>query len=73
MTRDKWLAALDELFELQPGTLQGPELLEDLEGWNSLAMMSMIALADEHANLTLSPRQFINCRSVDDLLRLVCV
>lgn len=70
MVQRQFLELLDELFELPAGTLKGTERLEDLEGWNSLGMMSFIALANEHFGVTLSPRQFLNCETVDDLIAL---
>lgn len=70
MTREEFLAQLDELLELPAGTLKGDEKLEDLERWDSLAMVSFIALADEHCNMRLSPRQFVTCNTVNDLVQL---
>ena len=71
MTRDEVLRSLEELLEQPTNTLGGREKLDGLERWNSLAMIGFIALVDEHFGLTLSPRQFVNCSSVDDLLKLV--
>jgi acyl carrier protein len=71
MTREEFLTQLDELLELSAGTLKGGEKLEDLERWDSLAMVSFIALADEHFNMRLSPRQFVTCNTVNDLVQLV--
>lgn len=70
MTREEFLTQLDELLELPAGTLKGDEKLEDLEHWDSLAMVSFIALADEHCNVRLSPRQFVTCNTVNDLVQL---
>jgi acyl carrier protein len=70
VTREEFLAQLDELLELPAGTLKGDEKLEDLERWDSLAMVSFIALADEHCNMRLSPRQFVTCNTVNDLVQL---
>ena len=71
MSRQELLTHLDELFELPPGALTGKESLAELEGWGSMAVVSFMALADEHCGVTLSPRQFGNCTTVDDLLALV--
>ena len=71
MDRETFLPMLDEVLELMPGTLKGPEKLEDLDNWNSMAMVSFVALADEHFNYTVSPRQFVNCTTVNDLLALI--
>ncbi len=70
MNREKFLPALDELFEVPAGTLKGPERLEEFDQWDSLGMVSFIALVNEHCGVTLSPRQFVNCQTVDDLLAL---
>jgi acyl carrier protein len=70
VTREEFLTQLDELLELPAGTLKGDEKLEDLERWDSLAMVSFIALADEHCNMRLSPRQFVSCNTVNDLVQL---
>lgn len=70
MSRDELILRLDELLELQPGTLMGAEKLEDIEKWDSLAMVGYMALIDEHFGIQLSPRQFINCTTVEDLLGL---
>lgn len=72
MTRQEFLSALDTLLELPAGTLSGPENLEDLENWNSLAMVEYIALADSNG-AKVSPRQIRDCETVDDLAKLAKV
>jgi len=71
MSRAEFLAKIDELLELPSGTLRGPEKLEDLENWNSLAVVGFIGLADEHFGVTLAPRLLTGCSTVSDLLKLV--
>jgi acyl carrier protein len=73
MTREEFLLQLDEVLELPAGSLRGPEKLEDLEHWDSSAMIGFIALADDHNGKRLSPRQIVDCATVDDLLRLAQV
>ena len=70
MTNDDALKALDELVDLPAGTLTGSEKLEDVEGWNSMAMIGVIALADENG-VTLSPRQIAGCTTIGDVLALL--
>ena len=71
MTREEFLNSLDELLELPAGTLQGSEKLDDLEGWNSMAMLGVIALADGNG-VKLSPRQIAtSAETVDQLRELV--
>ncbi len=70
MTRQEFHAALEELVELPAGTLQGGEKIEDLEGWNSMAMVGFVALADDHG-VKLSPRQVAASVTIDDLFALL--
>ena len=73
MTRPDFLILVDDLLELPKGTLTGQEKLEDLEGWDSLSLISFMALVDEHLGVKLSPRQFVTCQTVNDLLSLAKV
>jgi len=73
MTQDEFLKSIDEILELGPGTLQGPEKLEDYPLWDSTAMISFMALADSYNGARLSPREISACRTVADLLRLAKV
>jgi acyl carrier protein len=72
MTRHDFLSAMDNVLELPEGTLTGPEKLDDLENWNSLAMVEYIALADSNG-AKLSPRQIRDCETIDELARLAKV
>ena len=63
----------DELVELPPGTLKGPEKLEELEQWTSMAMVGFIALADTYNGTKVGPKQIAKCLTVDDLLKLAKV
>jgi acyl carrier protein len=63
---------MNNLLELPAGTLTGTENLEDLENWNSLAMVEYIAMADSNG-AKVSPRQIRECETVDDLARVAKV
>ena len=71
MSHDEFLDQLAEILEVPAGSLTGTEKLEEMEGWTSIAMVSFIALADEHFGKTLSPRLFAGCDTVADLGKLV--
>jgi acyl carrier protein len=73
MNHEEFLKELSEILELPDGGLKGDERLADLDGWTSIAMVGFIALADEKLGKTLSPRQFANCRTVNDLAQLAGV
>ena len=73
MSKPEFLSELSEIMDMPPGSLQGGEKLEELDGWTSIAMMSFIAFADEKFGKQVSPRSFVNCETVDDLGKLVGV
>jgi hypothetical protein len=73
MNREGFLKKIDETLELAPGTLQGPEKLDDYPLWDSTAMISFMALADEYNGSRLAPKQIAACQTIDDLLQLAKV
>jgi acyl carrier protein len=73
MGRHEFLKSVDEILELAPGTLQGPEELDDYPLWDSTAMISFMALADSNNGTPLAPRDLAKAKTIDDLLRLAKV
>jgi acyl carrier protein len=72
MTKREFLASLEEILEEPPGKLTGSESLQkDLKGWNSLTVLSFIAMVDEYFNVTLSAKQIADCATVNDLMGLL--
>ena len=64
---------LNELYEsldLDDITLDKNTLLSEI-GWDSLALISCIALADEHFNVTLSGEELSNLKTTGDILNLI--
>lgn len=73
MKREEFLQEMDALLERPAGSLKGPENLEDLECWDSTAMIGFIALVDSQSGQKLSPRDITKCTTVEDLLKLANV
>ena len=73
MTRKQFLTSMDKLVELPRGTLQGPERLCELEQWNSMAIISFIALADTLNRSNISVTDIMACSTVSDLLQVAGV
>ncbi len=73
MSRDEFLLEIDEILGLCPGTLRGPEKLEELENWDSTALISLIAVAESQNGVRINPDQIVNCTTVADLVRLAGV
>ena len=71
MENNEFLLLLDELLELEPGTVKGSETLDSFDGWNSLAVISLMALVDEQFGISLQPRQIAACSTIADLVGLL--
>ncbi|MCA9073577.1 MAG: acyl carrier protein [Planctomycetaceae bacterium] len=71
MDAQQFLAELDELFELDPGTLTPANVIQDIPGWSSLTFMGLIALVDEECGVTLAPDTILSCENLADLLNEV--
>lgn len=71
MTRSEFLAELDAMLELDVGTLTGAEALDDIDSWDSLAVISFIALVDEKFNTVVAGEDLAKAKTIDDLLALV--
>jgi acyl carrier protein len=71
MTRREFLGELEGQLEIPAGSLDPAKPLNELEGWDSLAAVLLIGLADEKLGVTLSGEQIAKGRTLDDLLGLL--
>lgn len=70
MNQPEFIRAFEEILELSPGTLADGSKLADLEGWDSVAMVTLMSVVDEKCGVQLSPRKIASCVTVQDLYQL---
>lgn len=70
MTKAEFCAELESMLEMESGTIKGDEPLNDLPGWDSMAIISFIALADSKLGVLVSPAALASSRTVGDLINL---
>lgn len=68
MELTKKLALLEETLDTDEGTLKPETVLDSLESWDSLAMLSLIAVLDEEFNKTISGKELKALKTVADIL-----
>jgi len=73
MSREEFLLEMDEILGLRAGTLRGDEELDEIQSWDSTALVGLIVLAETANNAHISPDQIVGCSTVADLLRLAGV
>lgn len=71
MTRDEFVRALENQMEIPEGQLIGSQALSEVDGWDSLAAVLFIALADEKAGVLISGDQVAKAKTLDELLSLL--
>jgi len=70
MTKADFITLLEELIEAESNTLKGDELLEEVEGWDSLAIVNLIALVDEDFGIILPAKEIQERETINDLFDL---
>jgi acyl carrier protein len=71
VTKKELIAMLEEIVEAEPNTLTGEERLEDLQSWDSLAVVNFIAVVDENFGLTLEPKKIMESETINQLISLL--
>lgn len=71
MTRAEFLMEIETILESDSGTLTGTEVLSGLEMWDSLAVLSYIAMVDENFGINVPGRKVNECKTVNDLVVIV--
>ena len=71
MNKSNFLNVLEQLLELDKGSLRGSEKLDSLRAWDSLAVVGFIALADRQFNLEVPAHAVTAAKTVGDLIGLV--
>jgi acyl carrier protein len=71
MTRQEFLREFEGQLELPEGSLNDSQMLVDVDGWDSMAAVLFIALADEKCGVAISGNQIAKSKSVNELLLLL--
>ena len=71
MSKADFLHALEEVMEMDSGSLTGTETLADLAQWDSLAILSFMAKVDEVFGVQLSAEPIAKSKTVADLAALL--
>jgi acyl carrier protein len=71
VTRTEFLRDLERELNVTEGSLTEDQTLAGLEGWDSMAAVQFIALADERTGIVISGDRIAKSRTIGDLLSLV--
>lgn len=68
MTTQEKLAALEDIMELDEGTLKPETSLDDIEEWDSLSALSFVVLLGDKFGRKITGQQIRDSKTVQDLL-----
>lgn len=71
MDKSQFIAAVAAILEIEPAGLNGSEVLEDVGNWDSLSIISFVAMVDSELNQVVDPEKLKQARTFDDLAALV--
>lgn len=66
-----FLAELAELIEADKSELTDSYSLAENENWDSLALISVVVMFDEHFHLTVANDELRKCMTIGDLVTLI--
>lgn len=67
---NEFYEGLAEILEIEPNEVSAGTELEE-GAWDSLAVVSTIALIDDVYDITVHPEKLSDCKTVDDIEKLV--
>jgi len=71
MDRKLFTKRLEDVLKAPAGSIVETTRLKDLENWDSIGLLSVIAIVDENYRVTLDAGALFRCETVSDLVKLV--
>jgi len=71
MDQAEFFGKIEEILDSDPGTVSGTSVVQDQQGWDSVAALSLIAMIDESYGVSLEGTEIFGCPTVGELFALV--
>lgn len=71
MDQSTFLKQMEEALRAKPNSIAMSHRLNDVEGWDSIGALAVIATVDECYGLTLDAGNLMACQTIGDLAKLV--
>lgn len=71
MSQQEKINLLEEIMEIDEGTLSLDDILEDYDEWDSVTALSLIALMDERFGKIIAGEDIKKLKTVSDVLMLM--
>lgn len=72
MEKKEFIEKFEQIFDdVNPGTLNGSIFFREIEEWNSLMALALIAMVDDEFNISLNGDDIRNSKTIDDLYNVI--
>jgi acyl carrier protein len=72
MEKNDFIEKFEQIFDdVTPGTLNGSTLFREIEEWNSLMALALIAMVDDEFNISLNGADIRNSNTIEDLYNVI--
>ena len=71
MNQETKLSLLENVMDLDEGTLTADTVLADLDEWDSLSVLSFISLMDEQFGKNIAGKDALACNTVGELMAMM--
>jgi acyl carrier protein len=71
MNEATFMERIEEALRAEPGSIAMSDALHNLDGWDSIGALSVIAVIDEQFGVTLDAGDLMACKTVGALASLV--
>lgn len=71
MDKPAFFAAIAEILEVDPTSFNGPEKINDVGNWDSLSVISFVAMVDSDLGQIVDGEKLKDAKTFDDLAGLV--
>ncbi|MCP4107427.1 MAG: acyl carrier protein [Desulfobacteraceae bacterium] len=69
MTKEEFITELEDIFQLDEGTLDVSQKLEDTEEWDSMAALALIGLFDSMLSKELPADEITRFETIEDIIK----
>ena len=70
MNKQEFITAVAEILEVDPTGLDGNEVLENIGNWDSLSVITFVAMLDSEMKKLVDPQDLKNAKTINDLITL---
>jgi len=71
MNKSEFIKQIADILEISPDNLTGSEILEEIGNWDSLSIISFVAMVDDELKKIVDPEKLKEAQTINDLIELV--